>query len=100
MSSAADRPLCPWRRSPSWPPPPPSPEAIVASRLRVDAVLRALKTLAPERAEALALRVFGGLSVAEAAAVLGKSEAAVKMLMHRATSDLQERLAYQIEADS
>ncbi len=77
----------------------PSPERIVAARLELEQVLRALRTLAPDRAEALALRVFGALTTAEAAAVLGKSEAAVKMLVHRAVHELRERLAFRIEAE-
>jgi RNA polymerase sigma-70 factor (ECF subfamily) len=77
----------------------PSPERVVVARLELEQVLRALRTLAPDRAEALALRVFSGLTTAEAAAVLGKSEAAVKMLMHRAVRDLQERLPFRIEAE-
>jgi RNA polymerase sigma-70 factor (ECF subfamily) len=71
----------------------PPPEPVVATQFRLDAVARALRTIAPERAEALALRVVGGLSAAEAGAVMGKSEAAVKMLVSRAIHDLRERLA-------
>jgi RNA polymerase sigma-70 factor (ECF subfamily) len=70
----------------------PSPERIIAARLRLEQVARALRMVAPERAEALVLRVFGGLSVAEVGAVMGKSEAAVKMLISRAVRDLRERL--------
>lgn len=65
----------------------------VATRLHLEQVTMALPTLTPDRAEALALRLFGGLSVAETARVMGKSETAVKMLMHRAVHDLQIRLA-------
>jgi RNA polymerase sigma-70 factor, ECF subfamily len=77
----------------------PSPEAIVASRLELQEVVRALRTVSPERAEALALRFFGGLDAAEVAAAMGKTEAAVKMLVHRAVRDLRERLAYRSEAE-
>jgi RNA polymerase sigma-70 factor, ECF subfamily len=72
--------------------PEPSPERIVAARLELAQVVRTLRTLAPERAEALALRLFAELTTDEIAAVMGKSEAAVKMLVHRALSDLRERL--------
>lgn len=58
-----------------------------------------LRVLAPDRAEAVALRIFSGLSVAEIGAVMGKSEAAVRMLMHRGIRDLQDRLAFKIEAE-
>lgn len=77
----------------------PPPEDVVAARLDLERVARGLQALAPERAEALALRIFGGLTCAEAAAVLGKSEAAVKMLVHRGVQDLRERLAFRIEAE-
>src|SRR5262249_13943042 len=69
-----------------------SPERVIAARLRLEQVVRGLRAMAPERAEALQLRVFGGLSVAEVGAVMGKSEAAVKMLVSRAVRDLRERL--------
>ena len=69
-------------------------EQVVETRLRLDEVARALRSIAPERAEALALRVVGGLSAAEAGVVMGKSEAAVKMLVSRAIHDLRERLAF------
>lgn len=77
----------------------PTPERIVAARLELAQVLRTLRTLAPDRAEALALRLFAELTVAEIAVVMGKSEAAVKMLVHRAVGDLRERVGYRIEAE-
>jgi RNA polymerase sigma-70 factor (ECF subfamily) len=73
--------------------PQPSPERVVAARVELQQVVKALRAITPERGEALALRVFGGLSVAETARVLGKSEAAIKMLVLRATQDLRTRLA-------
>jgi len=75
----------------------PSLEQVVAARLQLEQVARALHALAPDRAEALALRIFGGLGVAEVGAVMGKSEAAIKMLVHRAVSDLHHRLAFRSE---
>jgi RNA polymerase sigma-70 factor (ECF subfamily) len=80
--------------------PQPAPDQVVDARLRLDEVARALRAIAPERAEALALRVVGGLSAAEAAVVMGKSEAAVKMLVSRAIHDLRERLAFSGEAET
>lgn len=77
----------------------PLPEQVIASRLHIEQIARALHALAPERAEALALRLFGGLSVAEIGRCLGKSEGAVKMLVHRALRDLQDRLALSNEAE-
>ena len=56
-------------------------------------VLRAIQQIGAERAEALVLRVVLELSVEEASLVMGKSEAAVKMLVHRALRDLRRHLA-------
>jgi RNA polymerase sigma-70 factor (ECF subfamily) len=68
------------------------PEQAVAARLDIQRVAAALAALAPERADALALRFFAGLSAAEIARLLDKTEAAVKMLVHRGLQDLQARL--------
>jgi RNA polymerase sigma-70 factor (ECF subfamily) len=80
--------------------PQPRPDQVVETRLRLDEVGRALRSIAPERAEALALRVIGGLSAAEAGVVMGKSEAAVKMLVSRAVRDLRARLAVSSEDEA
>jgi RNA polymerase sigma-70 factor (ECF subfamily) len=65
---------------------------ITDQQLKLERVAAALQAIAPDRAEALALRIFGGLPTAEVAEVLGKSPQAVKMLVYRAVQDLQERL--------
>jgi RNA polymerase sigma-70 factor (ECF subfamily) len=75
----------------------PLPEETVAQRLDLARVARLLKLISPERAEALVLCLFAGLSLAEAAQAVGKSEAAVKMLVHRGICDLQERMAAHLE---
>ena len=77
--------------------PNPLPEDAAIQRLEMRRVTRALRMLRPERAEAVVLVLFGGLSMAEAAKALGKSEAAVKMLVHRGLSELKERLAVHLE---
>ncbi|MBV8884109.1 MAG: sigma-70 family RNA polymerase sigma factor [Chroococcidiopsidaceae cyanobacterium CP_BM_RX_35] len=61
-------------------------------QLQMEQVAFVLQTLSSERAEALALRLFGQLTTAEVALVMGKTEAAVKMLVYRAIGDLQKRL--------
>ena len=73
------------------------PEEAAVQRLEIRRVARALHLLSPERAEALVLVIFGGLSMAEAAQALGKTEAAVKMLIHRGLKELKERLAVHLE---
>lgn len=82
------------------PHPDPLPEQVVAERLQMEQVALALQTLSPERAEALVLRIFSGLSAVEVGTIMGKSEAAVKMLVHRALRDLQQRLAWTVEAET
>lgn len=94
-----DRTTLPLDAAAHVPDPNPLPDAVVEQRLRLERVARALRSLSPDRAEALALRVFGGLNAAEVGRVMGKSEAAVRMLVHRAVRDLRERLAPATEAE-
>jgi RNA polymerase sigma-70 factor, ECF subfamily len=63
-------------------------------RLHLEQVERAIRALAPQRAEALLLRIFAGLSVVEVAQVIGTSEAEVRLLVHAAIRDLCVRLAF------
>lgn len=49
------------------------------------------RQLSPDRREALHLRFWAGLSVRETAAVMRRSEGAVKMLISRAVADLRRR---------
>jgi len=75
----------------------PSPEEVAEARLQLARVSKALQSLDGRQAEALALRIFGQLSAAEVGQVMGKSEAAVKMLVHRGLRKLQERLNHTLE---
>ena len=68
-------------------------------RLELASVARALQQISPDRAEAIILTFFGGLSHAEAAHVLSKSEAAVKMLVSRGLQDLRERTSLALEVE-
>lgn len=68
-------------------------------RLRLEAVSQALRKIPVERAEAVVLSYFGGLSNQEIGAVLRKSEAAVKMLISRGLQDLRERTSLKMEAE-
>ncbi|MCB0065335.1 MAG: RNA polymerase sigma factor [Caldilineaceae bacterium] len=74
------------------------PDEQVAHHLDRETLEQTLLTLAPERAEAIALRYFGDLSNREVAALMGKNEAAVKMLIHRGLQDLRLRCAPQFES--
>jgi RNA polymerase sigma-70 factor, ECF subfamily len=75
-------------------------DLMVSRRISFQQAREALKRLSSERAEAIILCVFGGLSVADTARTLGKSEASVKMLISRGLQDLRTRtlLALEVEA--
>ncbi len=77
--------------------PEPYPEEIAATRLQLSQVARALATLAPDQAKALTLRLSGGLSALEVGRIMGRSEAAAKMLVRRGLRNLQDRLARERE---
>ncbi len=70
-----------------------APEGEVLERLRDERLLQAVKSLKPEQAECVVLRFLQGLSLAETAKVLGKSEGAVKQLQLRAVRSLHRELA-------
>ena len=78
--------------------PDPSPEQIADQHLQISRVSRVLASLDPQQAEAIALRIFGQLSAAEAGQVMNKSADAVRMLVHRALRNLRERLDMSQEA--
>jgi RNA polymerase sigma-70 factor, ECF subfamily len=65
----------------------------VGRQLAIEQVARKLQKLAPDRAEALSLRLFGGLQAAEIAQIMDKQESAVRMLIFRGLRDLQDQLA-------
>lgn len=68
-------------------------------RLERTQIINAIKQLSSDRAEALILCFFSGLSFAEAGSVMGKSEAAVKMLVSRGLQDLRARSSITLEMD-
>lgn len=77
-----------------------APDDVIGRQLQLELVARKLQVLAPDRAEALSLRLFGGLEVAEIARIMGKNEAAVRMLVFRGLHDLQEQLSVTREEKS
>lgn len=68
------------------------PDAEVLRRLRDARLLAAVRALKPEQAECVVLRFLQGLSLAETALVLGRSEGAVKQLQIRAVQSLRRQL--------
>ncbi len=77
--------------------PRPTPEEAAGRRLEMAAVAQALRRLSPERAEALALHFFAGLSLEEVGQAMGKREGAVKKLVQRGLGDLRRELAGALE---
>jgi RNA polymerase sigma-70 factor (ECF subfamily) len=59
---------------------------------RLEQVTQVLRTLPAEQAEVIALRIFCGMSVAEVGRIMGKNEAVVKLLLHRAVCELRRLL--------
>jgi RNA polymerase sigma-70 factor (ECF subfamily) len=69
----------------------PDPEQHAYRNGILDCVQQVLPHLSPDRREALTLRFWGGLKAREVAAVMRRSEGAVKMLVSRAVADLRRR---------
>jgi RNA polymerase sigma-70 factor, ECF subfamily len=70
----------------------PGPEDQALTRLTNEALGRALHALPDEQRDCLILRFLQGLTIAETAQVLGRSEGAVKQLQLRAVRNLAKRL--------
>jgi RNA polymerase sigma-70 factor (ECF subfamily) len=75
-------------------PDPPAPgltlENHVARQSDLIIIRQAIQTLTPDRANAISLRYFGELNVAETARVMEKTPAAVKMLVMRGLQDIRD----------
>ena len=82
-----------------FPNPGPPTDKAAARRLQMDQILGALRNISQDRAEALILCFFSELSPTEAGLVLGKSEAAVRMLISRGLQDLRTRTSLALEVD-
>ena len=70
-----------------------------ARRIQMNQLIGVLKTISQDRAEAIILCFFSELSTAEAGLVLGKSEAAIRMLISRGLHDLRTRTSFALEVD-
>lgn len=69
-----------------------APDEEVLTRLRDEGLVAAIRSLGSDQAECITLRFLQGLSLADTAAVLGRSEGAVKQLQLRATKALRKAL--------
>jgi len=70
-----------------------------ARRIQVEQLIGALRTISPDRAEAIILCFFSELSIEEAALVLRKSEASIRMLLSRGLHDLRTRTSFALEVE-
>lgn len=77
---------------------PPTDESAMHS-LQLASVSKALQRINPQRAEAIILCTFAGLTYREAGALLHKSEAAVKMLVIRGLRELRESTSLSLEVE-
>ncbi len=68
------------------------PQDIVATLDSCDMVRDMVLELSPDRQQVIVLRFIEGLSIAEVASALGKSENNVSVVQHRALKDLKHRL--------
>ncbi len=68
------------------------PVAEVEKNAEIKRILEAVPDLTPPQREVISLRFGAGLHLAEAAAVMGKSLGAVKMLQHQAVARLRRVL--------
>jgi RNA polymerase sigma-70 factor (ECF subfamily) len=66
--------------------------AAVANAGSREAIALVVRLLRPDQADVVLLRVVADLSVAEVAAILGKSTATVRVIQHRALRRLADRL--------
>lgn len=66
--------------------------------LATDAAIEMIRTLPPDQAEIVALRILADLDVAAVATIVGKSRGAVRVAQHRALNRLAATLEPQVEA--
>jgi RNA polymerase sigma-70 factor (ECF subfamily) len=77
---------------PPWVAPDEDPAGLVTRADEMHAVLRAVAELPADRRHVILLRFVDGLSASEIGRVLGRSPGAVRVLQHRALTDLATRL--------
>ena len=99
LRSKGSKPEIPLDAALTYPSPELPTDTAAGQRLQLESVSRALRQISPDRAEALILTYFGGLSHAETGRVLNKSEAAIKMLVSRGLQDLRERTSLALEVE-
>jgi RNA polymerase sigma-70 factor (ECF subfamily) len=80
---------------------PGAPDAAAAAEeeLELEAALNLVRTLPPDQAEVILLRVLAGLDVARVAAIVGKRPGAVRVLQHRGLRRLAAGTTFEVVAN-
>lgn len=99
MYFRGNRPEIPLDEALHYPSPDLPTDKAATQRLQLESVSRALRQISPDRAEAISLSYFGGLSNSEVSRVMNREEAAVKMLISRGLQDLRERTSLSLEVE-
>jgi len=99
MYFRGNRPEIPLDEALHYPSPDLPTDKAATQRLQLESVSRALRQISPDRAEAISLSYFGGLSNSEVSRVMNRGEAAVKMLISRGLQDLRERTSLSLEVE-
>jgi len=71
-----------------WAPAAEDPDELAIEQLEGSRVVAALRELSPDQREVLLLRMAGGMTAPEVAAILGKTTGAVKALQHRGLASM------------
>jgi RNA polymerase sigma-70 factor (ECF subfamily) len=69
------------------------PEVRLLAASEAEAALARIASLPPDQAEVVLLRVIGGFTVDDVAAIVGKKPGAIRVLQHRGLKRLAEELA-------
>ena len=73
----------------------PSAELVAMQTIGRESMLKLIDRLSPEQQQVLTLKFVFNLPNAEVAAILDKTEGAIKSLQHRALVSLQKQIAQQ-----
>ncbi len=88
-----------WQPEEEVPEPPgeeePSAELVAMQTIGRESMLKLIDRLSPEQQQVLTLKFVFNLPNAEVAAILDKTEGAIKSLQHRALVSLQKQIAHQ-----
>lgn len=71
------------------------PESMLVDGQKIEGLLKAIRTLSPERQHLIVLKFVEHLSNAEIAVIMGKSEGAIKSLYHRTLLALRDVLEHE-----